>query len=84
MSRPGWIDTAAERLIVNEIPRELALRLCAEIRQENRGKRFSVARMQCWGCTRYAKGDPDKMCFSNGEDNRGCNLVNKRYEQARN
>jgi len=69
---------------MNEIPREIALRLCAEIRQENRGKRFSVARMQCWGCTRYAKGDPDKMCFSNRDGNRGCNLVNKRYEQSRN
>lgn len=69
---------------MNEIPREIALRLYAEIRQENRSKRFSAARMQCWGCTRYAKGDPDKMCLSNREDNRGCNLVNKRYEQARN
>jgi len=67
---------------MNEIPRETALKLCAEIRQENRGKRFSATRMQCWGCTRYAKGNPDKMCLSNREGSRGCNLVDKRYEQA--
>jgi len=67
---------------MNEIPRETALKLCAEIRQENRGKRFSATRMQCWGCTRYAKGNPVKMCLSNREGSRGCNLVDKRYEQA--
>ena len=66
---------------MDEIPREIALKLCAEIREENLRKRFSPARMQCWGCTKYAKGDPGKMCFNSKEGNRGCNLVNKRYEE---
>ena len=68
---------------MDEILKETALKLCAEIREENRSKRFSLSRVQCWGCTRYAKGDPDKMCFTSQAGNRGCNLVNKRYEQLK-
>jgi hypothetical protein len=63
------------------IPRETALQLCAEIRQENRGKWYRFAHIQCWGCTTYAKGDPDKLCLNSQEGYRGCNLVNKRYAQ---
>jgi hypothetical protein len=62
---------------------EQALRLCAEIREQNRCKRFSAAAMQCWGCVTFSKGDPDKMCLSNKPGNRGCNLVNTRYERHR-
>jgi hypothetical protein len=68
---------------MDEIPRELAFKLCCDIREENLGQRFSLARMQCWGCTRYAKGDPDRMCFTSQEGNRGCKLISKRYEQLR-
>ena len=32
------------------IPREVAIKLCDEIRAENRQKRFSLGRLQCWGC----------------------------------
>lgn len=67
---------------MDEIPRETAFKLCAEIREENR-QSFSLARVQCWGCTRYAKGDPDRMCLTSQAGNRGCNLVNKRYEQLK-
>jgi hypothetical protein len=67
---------------MDEIPRETAFKLCAEIREENR-QRFSLARVQFWGCTRYAKGDPDRMCLTSQAGNRGCNLVNKRYEQIK-
>ncbi len=66
---------------MDAIPKEVALRLCTEIRQQNRGQRFNLARLQCWGCTKYAKGNPDKMCLSSREDYRGCSLVNKRYDQ---
>ena len=66
---------------MDEIPRETALKLCTEVREENLSQRLSLARIQCWGCTRYAKGDPDKLCLTSQEGNRGCNLVNKRYEQ---
>ena len=62
------------------IPKDVAFRLCEEIREENRGRWYSPARWQCWGCTKFTKGDPDKMCFNNQEGYRGCNLVNKRYD----
>jgi hypothetical protein len=56
--------------------KELALQMCAEIREENRDKWFSAARWQCWGCMTFTGGDPEKMCIG-GEE--GCNLVNAHY-----
>jgi hypothetical protein len=61
------------------MPRETALALCAEIRQQYRGKWWTLAGMQCMGCVTASKGDPAKMCVSSRADNRGCNLVNARY-----
>jgi hypothetical protein len=66
---------------MDAIPREVALQLCAEIRQGDRAKWYSFARLQCWGCTTFAKGNPDKMCLSSQEGYRGCSLINKRYAQ---
>ena len=66
---------------MNVIHREAALQLCAEIRKENRGKWYRFARLQCWGCMTYAKGNPDKMCLRSPEGYSGCNLINKRYVQ---
>jgi len=63
------------------IPRETALRLCAQIREESRGKWYRFAHLQCWGCMAYTKGDPDKICLRSPEGYGGCNLVNKRYAQ---
>jgi len=63
-----------------DIPREIAIKLCEEIQIENKGKgRFSLERLQCWGCLKHANGDVEKMCLANvrGE---GCNLINKRYK----
>ena len=66
---------------MDAIPRETALQLCAEIRGENRGKWYRFAHLQCWGCMTFAKGNPDRMCLSNQEGYRGCNLINKRHAQ---
>ncbi|UCC58661.1 MAG: hypothetical protein JSW14_01715 [Candidatus Bathyarchaeum sp.] len=60
------------------IPREVAFQLCEEIRKEKGVRLFS----QCWGCVKFSKNDPDKMCFS-GPDYRGCKRVNERYDQKR-
>ena len=60
-----------------DIPREIALKLCDEIRAENKQKWFSIGWLQCWGCYKFTGGDVDKMCLSNEG---GCPLVNKRYE----
>ncbi len=66
---------------VNPIPKDTALRLCAEIRQEYGGKWYTFAGMQCWGCMFFSKGDPAKMCVGSGPDYSGCNLVNARYKE---
>jgi hypothetical protein len=57
----------------------LEMQICAQIREENQHKPFSLSAVQCRGCMTFSKGDPDKMCLSY-KRNRGCNLVNARYE----
>jgi len=61
---------------IQAIPRDVAFQLCEEIRKEKGVKLFS----QCWGCVKFSKNDPDKMCFS-GPDYRGCKWVNDRYDK---
>jgi len=63
---------------MEKIPRETAERLCAEIRAEK--DKNLAARMQCWGCMKYSKGDPAKMCLASKD---GCNLVNKRWGEGK-
>ncbi len=65
------------------IAKEQALHLCAEIREENRRKPFTVGAMMCWGCVKFSQGDPAKMCASLRPDYRGCYQVNARYDQQR-
>lgn len=61
------------------IPKDVALQLCKEIQDEKGGKWFT----QCWGCLKFSKGDPAKICVSSRLDYRGCNLVNARYDKPR-
>jgi len=61
------------------IPKEVALQLCGEIRQENQGKWFT----QCWACAMFSKGDPARMCVSSRPDYRGCKLVNTCYDKSK-
>jgi hypothetical protein len=63
------------------IPKEIALQLCAEIRQQYQGKWWTLAGMQCMGCNAATKGDMTKRCVSNEPGYRGCNLVNARYDR---
>ena len=65
----------------NAIPQKIALQLCAEIRQQYSGKWYTLAGLQCWGCTTASKGDPTRMCFHSRPDYRGCNLVNARFDR---
>jgi hypothetical protein len=60
-----------------DIPREVAIKLCDGIRAENKRKRFSTGKLQCWGCYTWARGDMEKLCLSTKG---GCNLVNKQYK----
>ena len=52
---------------INAIPKDVAWQLCTEIRQEHRGKWYTAAWWQCWGCVTFSKGDPAKMCLSNAD-----------------
>jgi len=71
----------AKEKLVNAIPADLALRLCEEIRRQNSGKWYTWTAWWCKGCSTFTKGDPAKMCFSNGPQCRGCAQVNARYDQ---
>ncbi len=66
---------------MDAIPKDVALQLCGEIRQENRHKWYTPAAMMCWGCTTFSKRDPAKMCFSSQPDYRGCYQINARYDR---
>jgi hypothetical protein len=61
------------------IPRDVAFQLCEEIRKEKARKWFT----QCWGCVKFSKNDPAKMCFHGQPDYRGCKLINERYSQGK-
>ena len=64
-----------------DILREVAMKLCDEIRAEHKQRGwfswFSIWRLNCWGCYKFAKGDVDKLCLSS---ERGYAQVNKRYK----
>ena len=64
-----------------KIPREIALKLCAEIREENKRKWFGFGKTQCSICYKLGKEDSSKLCIFGNELNRGCSQVNKRYEK---
>lgn len=66
---------------IRAIPKDVALRLCEEIRNENKGKLIGFGAMQCWGCLHFSNGDLEKMCISGKPGNRGCNLINTRYDR---
>jgi hypothetical protein len=68
-------------MTVNAIPREVAIRLCADIQVENRYRWYTPAGNMCHGCLAYSRGDPARMCFASRPDNRGCYQVNARYDQ---
>ncbi|MFX1344866.1 MAG: hypothetical protein ACFFBC_05915 [Promethearchaeota archaeon] len=65
------------------IPESIALQICEEIREYNREKKFSLAKVQCWGCMKYSnkKDDIKHRCIFSKENNRGCHLVNKVYDK---
>lgn len=62
------------------IPEDLAFALCGQVRRENLNNPLSFAGLQCWGCVKFSKSDPRKMCINNKPGYRGCYLVNKLYD----
>lgn len=63
------------------ITKDEALRICEAIRIQYRGKFWTLAGLQCWGCTTFTKGNIDKRCFASQPNFRGCNLVNGVYDK---
>lgn len=63
------------------IDRDTAFQICAAIRRKYRGKWYTLAGMQCAGCSLFSKGQPAKMCVSNRPGYRGCNLVNAAFDR---
>ncbi len=68
--------------IKKPISENIALQICEEVRECNREKKFSLAKVQCWGCMKYSikKNDIKHRCIFSNEDNRGCHLVNRIYD----
>ena len=56
---------------------EKAYEMCKAHREKNRVRMFS----QCWGCVKYSKDVPEKMCFYKPPGNDGCKHVNQMYER---
>jgi hypothetical protein len=61
------------------IPLERAAELCKAYRDKHGVRLFS----QCWGCVKYSKGVPEKLCFYDPPNNDGCKKVNALFEAAR-
>jgi hypothetical protein len=70
MQKPGGMVPDGPAIKV-----ETALELCKKYCEEKGIRAFS----QCWGCLKFSKGNPAKMCFY-GEGNRGCKFVNELFD----
>ncbi|GAB4480215.1 MAG: hypothetical protein Kow00124_26690 [Anaerolineae bacterium] len=60
---------------VDSLPMEIAEPICREVQDRQWIKVFT----QCWGCIRFSKGDPQKMCGGIV----ACNLVLRHYHRQR-
>ncbi|WXG39642.1 MAG: hypothetical protein WED07_02210 [Candidatus Freyarchaeum deiterrae] len=63
------------------IPKDIALRLCEEIRLENASKKLGAGKSMCHFCYNYSIEHPGQLCVFANEENRGCYQVNKRYDK---
>jgi len=59
---------------------EQAAQLCKDYREKHRVRLFS----QCWGCVKYSKENPEKMCLFKPPNNDGCRFVNELYRNQNN
>ncbi|MFW9952606.1 MAG: hypothetical protein ACFFKA_20995 [Candidatus Thorarchaeota archaeon] len=64
------------------IPENIALEICELVRERNKSKKLSLAKGQCWGCMKFSimKSDVKARCIFSTLDNRGCQLVNKIFD----
>lgn len=64
------------------VPRDVAERLCGEIRAELRGRWWSPAAWRCAWCNDLSRGDPSLRRFALMGREPGCRRVNARWEAA--
>jgi len=57
------------------IPLDKAFELCKAHRERKGVRMFS----QCWGCVRYSKEVPEKMCFYKPPAHDGCKFINRLF-----
>lgn len=65
------------------IPLEIAIQLCAEIREDSERDWQTPAARWCWACRESSGGDRAQRGFLRQPGNRGCILVNARYAQMK-
>ncbi len=53
-----------------------AYKLCQAYREKHKVRLFT----QCWGCVKFSKENPEKMCFYKPPNNAGCKFVNEFYK----
>ena len=70
-----------ESSVQERIPMEVALELCAEIREEAEADWQTPVGRWCWVCQETSGGDPTKRGFLSKPGNRGCLLINARYAE---
>ncbi len=68
------------------IPQESAIELCQEVLRKQGQSRIRFLKFnfwQCWGCQRFGNkdGSYSNICALNTDDNRGCRMVNKLYDE---
>jgi hypothetical protein len=61
------------------VPLEKAIELCRQHRDKHKVRLFS----QCWGCLKFSKEEPSKMCFYNPPENRGCKFINILFDESK-
>ena len=56
------------------IPKEVALKLCEQVRMKLSKKKISIWKTQCHFCKKFSdkKNDQTHLCIFAREDNRGC------------
>jgi hypothetical protein len=62
----------------HSIPFDIAFDFCKKYREKHKVRMFS----QCWGCLRFSKDNPEKMCFYKPPTNEGCKFVNQLYKET--
>ena len=59
---------------------EQAVKLCQTYIEKHKARLFS----QCWGCLKFSKDNPEKMCFYKPPNNNGCRFINDLYKSQNN